>query len=197
VQSTQTRGFITGTKTKILGTASDYLYTVNIYDERGRLIQVFSQNVTGPAATDITTTQYTWDGRPLVIVQQQQAAGTPGQTTVTVTQTTYDTQGRVIKTEKKLSNTQVNGNTMSDLTTVTTVEYDELGQLRKKKLGSKKDPATGTYYSPRQPLEEMAYDYNIRGWLLGINKDYITGTSNSDRYFGCELGYDQDPSIGS
>ncbi|MBW7893385.1 MAG: hypothetical protein H3C48_20695, partial [Chitinophagaceae bacterium] len=128
---------------------------------------------------------------------QQQAAGTPGQTTVTVTQTTYDTQGRVIKTEKKLSNTQVNGNTMSDLTTVTTMEYDELGQLRKKKPGSKKDPATGTYYSPRQPLEEMAYDYNIRGWLLGINKDYITGTSNSDRYFGFELGYDQDPSIGS
>jgi len=36
VQSSQLNGLVTGTKKKILGT-STYLYTVNFYDEKGRV----------------------------------------------------------------------------------------------------------------------------------------------------------------
>ena len=43
--SVQTKGIATWTQTKILGTAGTFLYTANIYDEKGRIIQVKS---TGP-----------------------------------------------------------------------------------------------------------------------------------------------------
>ena len=40
-----------------------------------------------------------------------------------------------------------------------------------------------------QPLETLNYDYNIRGWVLGMNRGYVAG--NSTRYFGFEIGYDK------
>lgn len=49
------RGMVTGTRVKVLG-GSNYIYTVNIYDSKGRPIQVQSTNLTG--GIDITTTQY-------------------------------------------------------------------------------------------------------------------------------------------
>jgi hypothetical protein len=63
--------------------------------------------------------------------------------------------------------------------------YDELGQLRAKYLG--KDPATG------QPLDSLVYDYNIRGWVTGINKAYVGTTAN--HYFGMEFAYDNQSSV--
>jgi len=38
------------------------------------------------------------------------------------------------------------------------------------------------------PLDSLVYDYNIRGWLTGINKKYLD--SSVTHYFGMELGYD-------
>ncbi|WP_315815918.1 hypothetical protein [Paraflavitalea speifideaquila] len=65
-------------------------------------------------------------------------------------------------------------------------EYDALGQLKNKILS----PAGG---SGGGPLETLTYDYNIRGWLLGANRNYLLnqGTASyTDKYFGFELGYD-------
>ena len=59
---------------------------------------------------------------------------------------------------------------------IATNTYNELGQLQNKELGDN--------------LENLAYTYNIRGWLSTINKDYVSGSSNSN-YFGMELGYDK------
>jgi hypothetical protein len=59
---------------------------------------------------------------------------------------------------------------------LSTNTYNELGQLQNKELGDN--------------LENLAYTYNIRGWLSTINKDYVSGSSNSN-YFGMELGYDK------
>lgn len=95
------------------------------------------------------------------------------------TKNTYDDLGRLIKVEKNLNNTTYK--------TISTFEYDALGQLKKKKLGHKKD-INGNYTTT--PLEELAYDYNIRGWLLGNNRDYIKDV-NTTNYFGFELGYDK------
>jgi|CXWL01.1.fsa_nt_gi RHS repeat-associated protein len=190
VQTAQLKGMPTGSRIKVLGT-STYLYTVSFYDEKGRVIQVQSKNITG--GTDIATTQYTWAGQPLVMVQKQEKQGTNAQTSVVVTQMTYDDLGRVTITEKKLSNSfvPVNGvlGGMSAYAILSTNEYDKLGQLIKKTIGSKKDIAN-TYLNPRQPLEELTYDYNIRGWLLGMNKGYLA-SSSSNNYFGFELGYDK------
>jgi RHS repeat-associated protein len=188
VQSFQIKGMVAGNKVKVLGT-STYLYTIIFYDEKGRVIQSQSKNITG--GTDILTTQYSWSGQPLVTIQKHEKVGANAQTTVLVTQTSYDDLGRVIKTEKKQNSTLVNGGAMSAYTTISTVEYDKLGQLKKKTIGSKKDIANN-YITPRQPIEELTYDYNIRGWMLGMNRNYLatTGQSGTTK-FGFELGYDK------
>jgi RHS repeat-associated protein len=178
--SSQLNGMITWTQTKVLGTANTFLYTVNIYDEKGRLIQTKSTNITG--GTDVTTIQYNWTNQPLIIIYKQEKAGQPAQTTVTVTKMTYDDLGRITRVEKKLSNTLVNNNTMSGYKVITENEYDALGRLKKKKLA----PA----YNSNAGLETENLEYNIRGWMLGMNRDY-TKDANNTNYFGFDLGYDK------
>ena len=178
--STQTKGLITWTQTKVLGTTT-YLYTVNLYDEKGRLVQVKSKNITGGA--DLVTTQYSWAGQPLVSIFKQVKAGTNTQTTVTVSKMIYDDLGRLVQTDKKVQNTNVNSNALpASYTTISKNEYDALGQLKKKKLA----PA----YNSNAGLETLTYDYNIRGWMLGANRDYAKDANNNN-YFGFDLGYDK------
>ncbi len=185
----QTKGLVTWTQTKILGTTNSFLYAVNIYDEKGRIIQVKSSNITG--ATDITTTQYSWNGLPLRSEYKQQITGTTPQTTVVLTQTTYDNLWRAVNTEKKTGSSLVNSGAMpADFTKVSALEYDKLGQMLKKKMG-KKIP------SPTISLANLDYEYNIRGWLLSVNKNYIAGPANADQYFGMELGYDKNSASAS
>src|SRR5690606_7413145 len=69
--------------------------------------------------------------------------------------------------------------------TLSTLEYDALGQLKTKKLAPDHIPPSGG-----QGVETLAYDYNIRGWLLGTNRDYARD-ANNDHYFGFDLGYDK------
>jgi RHS repeat-associated protein len=184
-KSEQVKGMPTGSRTKVLGTASTYLYSLPLYDEKGRVIQSQSTNITG--GVDIATTQYTWAGQPLVIISKQQKAGGILQETVTVTQLTYDDLGRVIKTEKRLSNTLVNAGAMAAYKTIAENKYDKLGQLINKNLGTKPTAAA--------PLAKLAYEYNIRGWLTSVNKNFVTAGNtgaNNDEYFGMQLGYDKD-----
>ncbi|MEO8820892.1 MAG: DUF6443 domain-containing protein [Ginsengibacter sp.] len=180
-QSLQVMGMVTGTKIKVLGTTNTYLFSLNIYDDKGRVIQVKSSNVS--AGTDMATSQYNWVGQPLITVQKQEKAGTPAQTSIVVTQYTYDDLGRLTKTENKLSNTLINSNAMSAYNTISTIEYDALGQVKKKIL------APG--FNNNAGLENLSYDYNIRGWLLGENRDFAKNASSTTNYFGFDLGYDK------
>jgi len=181
-QTVSLRGLVTGTKTKVLGTSYTYLYSVNFYDDNARLIQVQTTNIT--SGVDILTTQFSWSGQPLITIQQQQKSGTNAQTTVIVAQNTYDDLGRLVKTEKKQSNTFVNGNTMSSYKTIDQLEYDKLGQLKTKKLAAAFNNNAG--------LENISFDYNIRGWMLGANRNYLSTTGqNGSTKFGFELGYDK------
>jgi len=179
-QSNQLKGIVTGTRIKVLGTANTYLYTISYYDNKARVIQTQSTNLTG--GTGIVTTQYTWAGQPLIIVQQQQKAGSNAQTTLIVTQNNYDDLGRLINVKKRVNNDMANGNVLPPYKTVLKNEYDESGQLVNKKLGN--NPGT----SPE--LETLHYEYNIRGWLLGVNREYARDANNTN-YFGFDLGYDR------
>jgi RHS repeat-associated protein len=184
VQSAQIKGMVTGSRTKVLGT-STYLYSLAIYDEKGRAIQSKSTNITG--GVDIATTQYTWAGQPLVMVSKQEMALNGGQTTVIVTQLSYDDLGRLLKTEKKLSHTLVNSGAMAAYKTIAENKYDKLGQLINKQIGTKPNTTA--------PLAKLDYEYNIRGWLTSVNKNFVTAGNNganNDEYFGMELGYDKD-----
>ncbi len=185
--SGQTRGMVTWTQTKVLGSTA-YQYSVNIYDSHGRLIQVKSKNHLGGA--DIVTTQYNWSGQPLVNVQKQVKPSPNAQTSYTITKYVYDDLGRLVRTDKKIRHNQVNANAMpSSYTTVNRLEYDALGQVKQKSVGNKPGGST--------PLSVASHRYNIRGWLLDVNKEYIAQTSNADQYFGFELGYDKNPSLGT
>ncbi|MBN8787058.1 MAG: hypothetical protein J0I84_08205, partial [Terrimonas sp.] len=194
-QSFRTRGMLTWTRELILGT-QNYIYTVNIYDDKGRVIQVKTKNFRG--GDDLVTTQYNWVGQPLRIVHKHQmpaVSGTTGQSTVTLTDIVYDDLGRILQTKMKVQNSLVNDNALPRIwTVINNNEYDALGQLKTKAMGIKRD-AAGKY--TEATLSSQDYKYNIRGWLLSINKDYTNASTNSDRYFALELGYDKDPSIGS
>ncbi|HEX7903418.1 MAG TPA: DUF6443 domain-containing protein [Chitinophagaceae bacterium] len=173
-QSFQTEGSVTGTKTKVLGTLQ-YLYSINYYDEKGRVIQTHSHNTTGGG--NIMTTQYSFDGHVLVTYQltgnNQNSQGVGVRSLYN-----YDDLGRVLNV-KKIVYTSFGVSTGEK--TIVQNEYDALGQLKKKKLAPE--------YNNNAGLETLTYDYNIRGWMLGMNRNYIGGTGTN--YFGFELGYDK------
>jgi RHS repeat-associated protein len=174
-QSSAIKGLVTGTAIKILGT-NTFLYSVNSYDDKGRIIQ--NQQTNNSGGLDLLTTQYSFSGQPLLLAQKQEKGGSNPQTSVVVSKMTYDDLGRLTKTEKKISNTKVNGGGMSNWVTFTEMSYDALGQLTKKKLAG-------------GDLDSLKYDYNIRGWLLGANRSYAKDTTSTANYFGYDLGYDK------
>ena len=180
VASNAIKGMVTWSQTKVLGTANQFLSSVIFYDDKGRPVQTQSINSTG--GLDINTTQYTWAGQPLLVVSKTEKAGVNAQTSIVVSQLTYDDLGRVLKTEKKIQNSMVNKNTMPAFKTIAQNQYDKLGQLKTKKFA----PA----YNNNAGLETLTYDYNIRGWLLGMNRDYAKDNNNTN-YFGFDLGYDK------
>lgn len=171
--SYQVKGLITGTQVRIPGTSTT-LFSVNFYDDRGRLIQTHKKNITG--GTDIITNQYSFDGKSLVTRLNQNATGMTPANIIEVTTRNYDHAGRIINTTKQINNGSV--------VKIDEMEYDAMGRIKVKKLGQQK---SGSVYTIT-PVETLTYDYNIRNWLTAINKDYASGISSSN-YFGMQLSY--------
>lgn len=178
IQSSQLKSIATGSRIKVLGTSSTYLYSVNFYDEKGKVIQTQNTNVTG--GIDVTTIQYNWGGQPLITVQKQNKQGNTAQTHIVITKFQYDDLGRVLNVKKAI-NTTINTSPVTTINKpeqlIVQHEYDQLGQLKKKTLGNNN-------------LENLTYDYNIRGWMLGMNRSYAKDAT-SNNYFGFDLGYDK------
>ena len=163
-QSNRIRGAVTGTKKLVLNT-STYLYTVTIYDDKGRGIQTKQTNYTG--GTDVLTAQYSFSNRLLHSHLQHQKNGNTTQTHTLLTKYDYDHIGRLETITKNIDN--------SGDKTIVTNSYNELGQLSNKAFGSN--------------LETQDFAYNIRGWLSGINKNFVETTTGTN-FFGEELFYD-------
>ena len=176
-KSNATVGLVTGTSLKVLGTTGTYLYKVNLYDDKGRLIQVQANNITSPATTlDILTTQYNFSGHPLVVVQKQDKRGGNAQEHTVITKLNYDELDRLSTVWKSVTSLVGGQAVVKPEQLILSNEYDALGQLKKKTLGAAN-------------LESLEYEYNIRGWLTGINKSYLNNTGSHS--FGMELGYDK------
>lgn len=171
-----TRGSTTGVLTKVLNTASQYIYTESFYDDRGRIIQTLSINYTG--GIDTTTTQYDFSSKPLRILANHTKTNNGVQNHSVLTKMNYDACARPTSIWKN-----IDGAAADQL--IDSMQYNELGKLRVKYLG--KDPATGL------PLDSLVYDYNVRGWITGINKKYVAGQAQN--YFGLELAYDNASSV--
>lgn len=163
-----TRGLITGTRSRVIGTSS-FLYNVSLFDERGLVSQIQSTNHSG--GTDIITSQYDFSKKLIRSFHRHSKAGTNPQIYTLATSLTYDHAGRQLSVKNRF-----NGGVEK---TVAQYAYDELGRVSSKDLGKIND---GTF------LESMQHSFNIRGWLSGINKDYAAGTGT--KWFGMEISYD-------
>ncbi|OIR12067.1 hypothetical protein GALL_63180 [mine drainage metagenome] len=170
--STAVRGLTTGTKIRVIENANDltlgtWLETVSFYDDKGRAVQVQSNNYKG--GLDEITSRYDFTGKAICsyIVHNNPVGG---QSNLRVkTNFDYDYAGRLLQVRK-----QINDNAATNKT-IAVNTYDDLGQLQTKTLGTN--------------LETINYNYTIRGWLSSINKDYLTNTNS--HHFAMELGYDK------
>ena len=180
-KSDKTKGMMTGTVTYILNRlTTQKLVTSIIYDDRGRAIQSKSQNITG--GTDITTTQYNFSGQPLMSLLLQEKAGSNAQTIRVITKLKYDDLARLEEVRKNVIHIAGSVTTETGEKLIVKNEYDKLGQLVTKNLA----PA----FANNTGLEKLNYEYNVRGWMTEINKDYLNGSS-PNKYFGMELAYDK------
>jgi RHS repeat-associated protein len=171
--SSMTRGLVTGTKVRVLGT-NQWLTTTNYYNDKGRLIQALSENTSG--GLDVITSLYDFNGKVLstYLRHKNLRSRTAPQTTV-LTMIAYDAVGRLKSVKKRLNDAAASQDKVVAINT-----YDELGQLKTKRLG-----ITGS-----TQLETLTYDYNIRGWLTGINRPFASTAGSSSNWFGQTLAYD-------
>ena len=144
----RTLSLVTGNKVLILGT-SDYLTTTNYYDDRYRIIQSLRDIYTGTSGYEVNSNKYNFVGE---VLQTHQKQFTSAQDSIWVdTYYSYDSYGRLLTTEHQIND--------GDTVLLSENTYSDLGQLKKK----------GLHEGSSGFIQEVDYDYNIRGWLAGIN----------------------------
>ena len=161
----QTKSLPTVSKVRVLGTSS-WITSVTYYDAKARPIYMYSKN---PylGTTDITKLQLDFTGKTLQTHTTHKKAGQTD--IVTIENYDYDHAGRL------LTQTQNINNQAQEM--ISNNHYDELGQLVQKDIGN----------TESNPLQEVDYSYNIRGWLKKINNN-DWGYLGED-LFALELGY--------
>lgn len=173
VASTMTKGLVTGKRYRI--EALEQFNTTTIYyNDKGRVTQTIADNMAG--GSDLTNTLYDFSGKVLSTYLKHtnpRSALTP-QTTI-LTQFDYDAIGRIDSIKKRINDNPALQRTIAVNT------YDELGRLRTKRLD-----VTGA----TAQLEVQQYEYNIRGWLRSLNKQFINTSNTTSNWFGQEYCYD-------
>ncbi len=137
--STKTKGLITASKTRILGT-SNFLLSVMYYDDEGRIIETIADNYL--QGTDRIVNIYDFAGQLLSSTRTHIANGV---TTLIAERSEYDHMGRKIRSYQKI------GDATSTEVLLSESSYNDIGQLVSKKL--------------HNGLKENTYSYNERGWL--------------------------------
>lgn len=172
--SNMTQGLVTGTKVKVLDTPDRWITNTTYYNDKGRVIQAISDNISG--GQDILTTLYDFNGKLLsnYVRHKNLRSGTTPETTM-LTMLHYDAAGRVDSLKKRLNDVD------SLQRTIAFSSYDELGRLKSKRLG-----VTGA----TTQMEILNYEYNIRGWLKAINKAFANTPGSGSNWFGQEISYD-------
>jgi RHS repeat-associated protein len=175
--ATANRGRITGVLVRVLYPAGvpqgpQTLLTVNYYDRNGRLIQSQSDNILG--GNDITAIRYDFAGNIISQSLQHQNPRIPqGHAThlrdITIRKRyEYYANGSLHRVFQQIGS-QPEERLLEH-------EYNPLGQLTRKTLG------TG--------IESLNYTYNIQGQLTGINEAYVRNKSaGGHHWWGTTLHY--------
>lgn len=157
------QGQVTGSRTRIFGT-DQWLESVIFYDKKGRIIQIQGDNHNG--GVDIVTNVYDFSGKILHTYTHHENPKANDFTALRVLKKyTYDHGDRLLKVESR------NVNQESGYTVIAENSYDAISQLTGKKLGN--------------ALQTVDYEYNIRGWMTGINNVATLGAD----YFAMKLDY--------
>jgi len=172
--TTNTKGLATGTKVKVLNT-SNWITTVNYYDDKARPIYIFSKN-DFLQTTDIVKTKLDFVGKAKTVTTQHTKSNGNHSTQSIEDVLTYDHAGRL-----KIQDQSLNGSGIWERVVSNT--YDELGQLTSKGVGNNKNSSR---------LQTVNYNYNVRGWLKNINQDAIADND----LFNFTLKYN-DPTSGT
>ena len=179
-----TSGLLTGTMSRVInpaGNAGGWIKQAIFYDQFGNAIQKQSNNLVNQGALDITSNAVDVYAGHITQTKQFKAISA----TTVINKMSYDLMDRI--TQQAVN---VNGAATDQV--IAKYEYNELGQLKDKKLGRL---TNGSY------LQTVDYRYNIRGWLTSINNSALTadgGATNNDTndLFGMSFLYDQADATG-
>jgi RHS repeat-associated protein len=187
-------GLLTASKTLVLNTTGDYLWSVPYYDDDGKVVKKFSQHYIGGSSSlnsyncDVDTITYNFLKLPTMerrFHYLKNAAGTASVLTLTESKYySYDHMGRKLTTGHQMRD---GSNTSQATILLARSDYNEVAQLKLKRLHSINN---GTNW-----VQSIDYRYNPRGWLTNINNSSLsndgglTSTDANDK-FGEELSYD-------
>jgi RHS repeat-associated protein len=177
-----TRSLATGVRVRVLEDSINlalggWLETASFYDDKGRVIQTESDNYKGGG--DTLTQRYDFTAK---VVSSYLAHGNPQSSAWmrVKTNSNFDTRGRLANQTKELNDNPIT------LRTIAQYSYTRLGVVKTKLVGQRNA-------STSSPMETQAYDYNIRGWLKGINRGYanpLLGISGGGTWWGMDISYD-------
>jgi len=169
----KTKGLLTASKVAVIGTAT-FLWTVNYYDEEGRIAKVWQQHYKGGVIAtnsyDETTNTYNFAGELTKSVRRHFVAGV--EKLNATNRFTYDHMGRPKDNLQKTGDVAATTNAEILLSRNT---YNEIGQLSSKGLHS-------TNLTTPAFAQTVNYSYNPRGWLK----------TQSSPLFAQELKYELD-----
>lgn len=148
-----------------------------LYDKKARAVRTFMNNYLG-GFTQVDSQMEEMTGRVNYTITTHKRA--TGDQQITIRDNfTYTDQDRLLRTTQII--TKPDGAVMPEQL-IAENTYDELGQLIIKKVGD----------TTNNPLQTINYDYNIRGWLTGINNDatnnLVLNTSQND-LFAFKINY--------
>lgn len=193
------RGSTTGIKVRIISNQGDlteggWITKAFFFDEKKNLIQAQEENYRG--GNDITSSMFDFSGKILSsysVHNNPQNSETAMQNISVKTNLLYDHAGRLLEIRKKLNDDDATERI------IVRCEYDVFGKPKTKRLagtiGNPPNDPNNIYdyinVYTSDPLEILDFDYNVRGWLKGINKDYANGvTGVTHKWFGLDLSYD-------
>ena len=170
VSGTKTKGLATVTKVRVLGT-TNWITTATGYDDKGRVIWTKSVNPYF-GTTDIVENNLDFTG---TVIQSKTTHQKTGKSDLVINDYfTYDHAKRLTKHTQS-----INGSSQEVIAENT---YDETGQLVSKGVGNT---------AGNLRLQNVAYSYNVRGWLKGIND-----VNSTAKLFNFKLYYN-DPTSGT
>ncbi|MBW4890149.1 RHS repeat-associated core domain-containing protein [Mucilaginibacter sp. HMF5004] len=156
--SQMTRGLLTASKINVLGT-TDMLWTVNYYDDKGRVTSTYAQHYLGGTANtgnyDKIVNTYDFTNAVTASTRNHYTATAGSSPAVTIANTfVYDHVGQKRQSFENINST-------ANATLISQVDLNETGQAYQKHLHSTDN---GSNF-----LQDITYSYNERGWLKTAN----------------------------